>query len=199
METRSEPYERKAVRGMDEDKRISQGAEPGEASRDALPEAAGGERAAAVPGVEALEAPQREAGPGPLEQSPQVPGGGAGPEQEREELTGEVEEAPPGPQDYMSDWGRRANALSEKAWRICQILMGAVMGLACAACLLFFRSDGFLPVNFIVAFLLAKFGPDFVEKWFERKAPTSRGALLIALAAALAAYIVYGLLTHRFG
>lgn len=137
-----------------------------------------------------------EAQPSPRESIEAVQGEA---EEAQEALTGQVEEASPGPEDYMSDWGRRANALSEKAWKICQILMGATMGLICAACLLFFQSDGFLPVNFIIAFLLAKFGPDFVEKWFERDASTSRVALLAALAAALVLYIVYGLLTHQFG
>lgn len=186
----------KAVRGMDEDRLIPQGAHTGEDAQAGQGESIEAAQADAEEEArrESAAEPQPADRQDPLEAAPdeqtlQAPG----------TVSEEDQEAPPGPQDYMSDWGRRANALSEKAWRICQILMGAVMGLACAACLLFFQSDGFLPVNFIVAFLLAKFGPDFVEKWFERKAPVSRGALLIALAAALAVYIVYGLLTNRFG
>lgn len=120
------------------------------------------------------------------------------PPEEPQQLTGQVEEAPPGPDEYMSEWGRRANALSEGVWKWCQVVLGVVLGLACAACLFFFQSDGFLPINFLVAFLLAKFGPDLVEKWFERKMPKVRIALLVALAVALVVYVVYNLALGQF-
>lgn len=97
---------------------------------------------------------------------------------------------------YMSVWGERANALSDSAWKTTQIVLGILLGVICGVCIGLLPSQGFLALNFIVAFLIAKFGPDLLESGLERKMPSVRIVLVITLAVGIVAYLVYILITQ---
>ena len=82
---------------------------------------------------------------------------------------------------YMSAWGERANRIGEKGWNTIQIASGILLGLVVSACLYLIKSEGFLALNVILAFLIARFGPRGLEMLFERKMPKANMAMLITL------------------
>ncbi|MDI9506138.1 MAG: hypothetical protein QM271_08565 [Bacillota bacterium] len=92
---------------------------------------------------------------------------------------------------YMSAWGERANRIGEKGWDLIQIAFGILLGFAVSACLYLIKSEGFLALNVILAFLIARFGPRGLEMLFERKMPKANVAMLITLAVTIAVYGIY--------
>lgn len=92
---------------------------------------------------------------------------------------------------YMSAWGERANRIGEKCWNTIQIASGILLGLVVSACLYLIKSEGFLALNVILAFLIARFGPRGLEMLFERKMPKANMAMLITLAVTIAVYGIY--------
>lgn len=105
------------------------------------------------------------------------------PEEETEETVDKDE--------YMSKWGEMANRLSDKAWNWVQIFLGAAFGIGAGMCVYFIQSEGFLPLNFIVALAVVRLGPDFSEKWLERLMPKVRLYMIIVLLAAVIGFCVY--------
>ncbi|MEG1843212.1 MAG: hypothetical protein RR296_03135 [Clostridia bacterium] len=123
---------------------------------------------------------------------PKEPEDGKASELDTAVIEGTVE-AGEGP--YMNAIAQKVNALSLEAWKKWQIAGGGVLGLVCAACLFFLPGEGFLPLNFIVALLVAMTIPNVIEKQLQRKLGIGRTALVIALAATLLSYLAYHLLT----
>jgi len=93
----------------------------------------------------------------------------------------------------------KAAKIDEKLWLKYQTIGGAVLGAAAGATLFLVKDEGsFLPLNFILALVIAKFLPDWLEKQTGRSLRRARIALILVMLAAILAYAGYTLLTRGF-
>ena len=90
--------------------------------------------------------------------------------------------------------------IEESLWLKYQTIGGVVLGAAAGAMLFLIKDDGsLLPLNFILALVLAKFVPDYMEKQFSRSLRRARIALILVMLAAILGYAGYTLLTRGIG
>jgi predicted membrane protein len=90
--------------------------------------------------------------------------------------------------------------IEEGLWLKYQTIGGAVLGAAAGAMLFLVKDDGsMLPLNFVLALVLAKFLPDYMEKQFGRSLRRARIALILVMLAAILAYAGYTLYTKGLG
>jgi uncharacterized membrane protein YoaK (UPF0700 family) len=90
----------------------------------------------------------------------------------------------------------KVSKIDEKQWLNYQTIAGAVLGAATGALLFLVKDDGsMLPLNFIIALVVAKFLPDYAEKQMQRSLSRARIALVIMLVAAILGYVGYTLAT----
>ena len=93
----------------------------------------------------------------------------------------------------------KVSKIDEKQWLNYQTIAGAVLGAVTGAVLFLIKDDGsFLPINFIIALVIAKFLPDYAEKQLQRGLSRARIALVIVLLASILAFAVYTLATKGF-
>ena len=93
----------------------------------------------------------------------------------------------------------KMRALDETQWLKWQKIIGGVLGLATAACLFLIKdSGGFLPINFLAAFVIAITGPRYIERRTERQFNKGRNMLMIVFAAFVVLYLAYTLFSGGF-
>ena len=91
---------------------------------------------------------------------------------------------------------QKVAAIDEKRWILYQNVGGAALGAVAGALMFFVKDEGsFLPLNFVLALVAAKFLPDYLEKQTGRSLRRARIVLIIVMAAAILAYAGYILLT----
>lgn len=101
-------------------------------------------------------------------------------------------------EDYVPGaWERRIAALPEKTWRLYQRVGGAIIGVI-AVLFLTVLSEDLGVWALALAFVLAIGLPNYLERWWRRKLPQARVAMLVSIAVCLAAFAVYTGLTHGF-
>ena len=79
-----------------------------------------------------------------------------------------------------SAWEKRIDALSPEKWRLCQIVGGALVGLAAIASLFVFGEELSM-YGLVVAALLALLLPRYLERAWRRKLTTARYAMAAAM------------------
>jgi predicted membrane protein len=90
--------------------------------------------------------------------------------------------------------------IEEGLWLKYQTIGGAVLGAAAGAMLFLIKDEGsLLPLNFVLALVIAKFVPDYMEKQFSRSLRRARIALILVMLAGIVAYAGYMLLTKGIG
>ena len=77
-------------------------------------------------------------------------------------------------------WEKRIDALSPEKWRLCQIVGGALVGLAAIASLFVFGEELSM-YGLVVAALLALLLPRYLERAWRRKLTTARYAMAAAM------------------
>ncbi|HPY37433.1 MAG TPA: hypothetical protein PLH38_06330 [Clostridia bacterium] len=91
----------------------------------------------------------------------------------------------------LTPFAKRIAALSEKNWRLVQVIGGTGLGLFCALCIFVLgNTETFGSISLIIAAVAALFAPNYFEKNAGRKIPVLRKALLISLSACLVVAII---------
>jgi hypothetical protein len=91
---------------------------------------------------------------------------------------------------------QKVAGIDEQRWLQYQNIGGAALGLVAGALMFFVKDEGsFLPLNFVLALVVAKFLPDYLEKQTGRSLRRARITMVIVMAAAILAYAGYILLT----
>lgn len=94
----------------------------------------------------------------------------------------------------------KVSKIEESLWLKYQTIGGAVLGAAAGAMLFLIKDEGsLLPLNFVLALVLAKFVPDYMEKQFGRNLRRARIALILVMLAGIVAFAGYTLLTQGIG
>ena len=119
-----------------------------------------------------------------------------------EELSGEVMEdlAEQAKEEAVPKTGilLYVEKMSEELWEKWSIACGVLMGVGATACLFLIpESEGFLPMNMMMALFLAMILPNVLENRLERRAPAGRTALLISMASSLAVFFLAYLITGK--
>ena len=99
-----------------------------------------------------------------------------------------------------SPFAKKMGEIPADKWRLYQIILGAVMGLIAGLSITFLGNLGgqYSTIGLIIAAVLALIAPNQLEKRAERKIPALRIAMIIALAATMGAYALYGTSTGLF-
>lgn len=97
----------------------------------------------------------------------------------------EAEDAPYEP----SEMEKRIAAIPEDKWNLYQTLAGGAVGLVAVA-LLTFGSEDLGTWALVLAVVLALFLPRHLERWWGRKMPRARIAMIVSMSVALAAFFV---------
>jgi hypothetical protein len=93
-------------------------------------------------------------------------------------------------------WAQKAAEIDEKRWLSYQTYGGVVLGIATGAIMFLVKDEGsFLPLNFVLALVIAKFLPDYLEKQMSRSLRRARIVMVIVIAVSILAYAGYILLT----
>lgn len=90
--------------------------------------------------------------------------------------------------------------MTEDEWKKAQTIFGVLAGLIVSACLFLIRPSGESTVswNFLIALAIALLVPRFVEKKLDRRTSFGQRIMLIVLAIAMVAFVLYTWLTGGF-
>ncbi|MDL2234921.1 hypothetical protein LJC07_02055 [Christensenellaceae bacterium OttesenSCG-928-L17] len=113
-----------------------------------------------------------------------------------------AEEAEEEPEEEIepSPFAKKVAGIPEKKWRTYQIIGGVVLGLLAGLAITLFShiSEQYSSFGLIAAAVIALIVPSQLEKRAERKIPALRIAMIVAIAATMGAYMLYGASTGMF-
>ncbi len=140
--------------------------------------------AEAVAALQRGEAPKPLTPDGAAEEAPQAPA----PRPDFVPYVDDVPEPEPSGTDDGEEegeyipgkWEKRIDALSPEKWKLCQIVGGALVGLAAVASLFVFGEELSM-YGLVVAALLALLLPRYLERAWRRKLTTARYAMAAAM------------------
>ena len=105
-------------------------------------------------------------------------------------------DAPDDDGDYVpGPWEERVNRLTDRQWKLAQIIGGALLG-AVAIGLLFIGGEELATYRLIIAALAALLAPRYLERVLRRELNVARRAMIVAMLVCLvAAFLIIGFRT----
>ena len=105
-------------------------------------------------------------------------------------------DAPDDEEDYVpGPWEERVNRLTDRQWKLAQIIGGALLG-AVAIGLLFIGGEELATYRLIIAALAALLVPRYLERVLRRELNVARKAMIVAMLVCLvAAFLIIGIRT----